>query len=115
MPETAALTHTCGRCEVTASWAPGTDRPALPIGWILEDGDRFCLSCRRERAAEAVVIGDDVPAAEIPKLRSAARIEFEIKREPDLPDSRIAKACRTSTMTVRKARARIGLPPPPRA
>lgn len=108
-----ALTHTCGRCEVTASWMPGTDRPAIPIGWVLEGSDIYCLNCRRERAAESVDFAEEVPAAERSKLRSQARIEFEIKREPEVPDSRIAKACRTSTMAVRKARQRIGVPPPP--
>ena len=109
----AALKHTCGRCEVTASWMPGTDRPDLPVGWVLEDGEAFCLGCRRERAAEAIDIDEEIPAAERTKMRSHARIEFEIRREPDLPDNRIAKACRTSTMAVRKARQRIGVPPPP--
>jgi hypothetical protein len=112
MPEATATGHTCGRCEVTASWMPGVTRPELPKGWIVEETETFCLNCRRERAAEAVEPEDGTPAAELTKLRSQAKIEFEIRRDPDLPDNRIARACRTSTMAVRKARARIGVPGP---
>ena len=110
MPEAAAMGHTCGRCEVTASWMAGVVRPELPKGWVVEGAETFCLNCRRERAAEAVEVGEDIPAAELTKLRSQARIEFEIRRDPTLPDNRIARACRTSTMAVRKARVRIGVP-----
>jgi hypothetical protein len=79
----------------------------LPTGWIVESSETYCLNCRRERAAEAVSFGEDVPAADRPRLRTQARIEFEIRRDPAVPDSRIAKACRTSTMAVRKARAKM--------
>ena len=106
--QTAALDWTCDRCEVNVSWMAGTVRPEIPVGWAVQDSDVFCLNCRRELAAEAVEIGDEVPRVDHPKLRTQARIEFEIRREPDLPDSRIARACRTSTMAVRKARSRIG-------
>jgi hypothetical protein len=40
-------------------------------------------------------------------MRSHARIEFEIKRDPSREDNRIAKAVGTSTFAVRKARARL--------
>ena len=114
MPEqTAALAWTCDRCDVNVSWMEGTTRPEIPTGWVEANSDVFCLNCRRELAAEAVVIGDDVPRADHPKLRTQARIEFEIGRDPEVPDSRIARACRTSTMAVRKARERIGVARPP--
>jgi hypothetical protein len=115
MPEATTVPgNTCARCEVTSSYMPGTTpQPGLPVGWVTEKSETFCLNCRRERAAEAVEVDEDVPAAERSKLRSQARIEFEIRRDPELPDNRIAKACRTSTMAVRKARVRIGVPPPP--
>jgi hypothetical protein len=92
---------------------PGTLRPDLPTGWIVEGAECFCLNCRRERAAEAVDVNEEIPAAERTKLRSQAKIEFEIRRDPEMPDNRIARACRTSTMAVRKARVRIGVPSPP--
>ena len=111
--QTEVIDWTCGRCQVTASFMAGTVRPALPKGWIAEDDEVYCLFCRRERAAEALDISDEVPTAERTKMRSHARIEFEIRREPETPDNRIAKACRTSVVAVRKARARIGVPAAP--
>ncbi len=116
MPDqTTALDWTCDRCDVNVSWMAGTIRPEIPTGWAVESSEVYCLNCRRELAAESVEIGDEVPRGDHPKLRTQARIEFEIRREPDLPDSRIARACRTSTMAVRKARTRIGAPVPPRS
>src|SRR5919106_1051568 len=82
--QAAAQAHTCGRCEVTASWMPGTLRPDLPTGWIVEGAECFCLNCRRERAAEAVDVNEEIPAAERTKLRSQAKIEFEIRRDPEM-------------------------------
>jgi len=109
---------TCGRCEVTASWAAGTDRPELPLNWVTQGKEVYCLGCRRELAAEEGIAGldEESSAEERRKLRSHARIEFEISREPDRADNRIAKSCHTSIATVRKARERLGLterPPSP--
>jgi hypothetical protein len=112
--QATALDHTCERCEVTASWMPGTLRPELPTGWTIEGADVYCLNCRRERAAEAADVDEETPAAERTRVRSHARIEFEIRRDPELPDNRVAKVCRTSTMAVRKVRAKIGVAAPPR-
>jgi hypothetical protein len=112
MPEqTAAMNWTCGRCDVTASWAAGTDRPDLPLNWIAAGDEVFCLGCRRELAAEEGIAGldDDVSLDDRRKLRSHARIEFEISREPDRADNRIAKVCHTSIVSVRKARERMGM------
>jgi DNA polymerase-3 subunit alpha len=58
------------------------------------------------------VMREDAPSQERQKIRSRARIEFEIERDPGRADNEIAKACRTSTFSVRKARARLGLNPP---
>ena len=113
MTEPTVVANTCVRCEVTSSWMPGTGpETGLPVGWVIEGAETFCLNCRRERAAEAVEPEEGIPAAELTKLRTQARIEFEILRDPTLPDNRIARACRTSTMAVRKARTRIGVPAP---
>ena len=106
---------TCNRCEVTVRFMPDAERPSkLPASWIKDSGKLYCLACQRERAAEAVVGGlpSDAPVNEKLKLSSFARIEFELKRDPNLPDSKIAKACRTSMAAVRKGREQLGVPAP---
>jgi hypothetical protein len=101
---------TCARCEMTLSFAPEVGRPRLPATWAKQDGLLYCLSCRREMAGEAGVEGldDDVPNEKRTRVRAQARLAFEIGRDPGRPDNQIAKACRTSTVAVRKARARLG-------
>ncbi len=103
-------TFTCERCEVTAGWAAGSKNKGLPTGWIKQRGKVHCLACRRDLAAEAVLDSapKGTPAAEMPKLKAAARVEFEIDREADRPDGEIAKACGTSIAAVRKARQKLG-------
>jgi hypothetical protein len=107
---------TCARCEMTVSFAPDVKRPRLPTTWAREDGLLYCLACRRDMAGEAGLEGvdEEVPSGKRLQIRSQARIAFEINRDPKSPDSQIAKACRTSTMAVRKARVRLGLPSGPR-
>jgi hypothetical protein len=102
---------TCARCEMTVSFAAEVERPRLPSSWAKEGGLLYCLSCRREMAGEAVLEGidDDTPNEKRLQLRSQARIEFEINRDPARPDNQIAKACRTSTVAIRKARTRLGI------
>jgi hypothetical protein len=114
MPEEApVLAWTCGRCEVTASWMPEVERPAMPADWAEVEGVLYCLGCRRELAGEAGVLAvpDEASAEKRQQLRAHARIEFEVTRDPERPDNRIAKACRTSIPSVQKARERLGLPP----
>jgi len=116
--QSAAMKWTCGGCEVTASWMAGTERPDLPLNWIAKGDQVYCLACRRDLAAEQGIAGLDESASaeDRRKLRSHARIEFEIGREPGRPDSHIAGACHTSIVSVRKARARLGMsvrPPRP--
>lgn len=113
-----ALSWTCARCAVTASWAEGSVAPAMPANWVKEGDECHCLGCRREMAGEAavVVLGNDAPVDQRQRQRSHARIEFEIGRDPSRPDNKIAKSCHTSAVAVRKARARMGLdarPPRP--
>lgn len=107
-----ALDWTCERCEVTASWMAGAAHPVLPSGWVQEGELFYCLGCRRERAGDAALDGipEDAPVDERQKVRHRARVEFEIRRDPERPDNKIAKACRTSTPAVRKARERLGVP-----
>ena len=105
----APNTWTCSRCEVTVSFAPDFENTGLPATWAEEDGDLYCLGCRRDMAGEAGLEGVDEDAPNQTRLqkRSHARIEFEIKRDPTREDNRIAKAVGTSTFAVRKARARL--------
>jgi hypothetical protein len=100
---------TCARCEMTLSFAPEVERPRLPATWARQDGVLYCLSCRREMAGEEGIEGldEDVPQEKRIRMRAQARLAFEIGRDPGRPDNEIAKACRTSTVAVRKARARL--------
>ena len=108
-PSASPNTWTCSRCEVTVSFAPDFENTGLPATWTEEDGQLYCLSCRRDMAGEAGVEGtdEDTPSQKRLQMRSHARIEFEIKRDPTREDNRIAKAVGTSTFAVRKARARL--------
>ena len=112
----AESSWTCARCEVTVSFAQGAELPRLPSTWARENGLFYCLSCRREMAGDEGVAGidDDTPSEKRLQLRSWARIEFEINRDPERPDNQIARACKTSTFAVRKARARLATEPPNR-
>jgi hypothetical protein len=98
---------------MTVSFAPEVKRPRLPSTWTSEDGELYCLACRRDMAGEASLVGvdADLPDSQRLQIRSQARIEFEIKRDPDRQDNLIAKACGTSTVAVRKARARLDVEP----
>jgi len=111
-PEPAGVSSwTCSRCEVTASWMPGAESPGRPPTWRYQDGELYCLGCRRVVAAEAVVdAAPETSKAERVRARAAALVEFEIRRTPDRPNSKIAQACRTSVPAVVKARKRIGVP-----
>jgi hypothetical protein len=99
---------------MTVSFADQVKRPRLPTTWSREDGLLYCLSCRREMAGDAGVDGIEEGTSNEKRLqlRSQARIEFEIHRDPERPDNQIAKACRTSTVAVRKARSRLGMDSP---
>jgi uncharacterized protein YdaU (DUF1376 family) len=102
---------TCARCEVTVSFMPGAEQPDLPKGWSDEGGTIHCLACRRELAAEAELEAapEDTPPSEHAKLMARAKIDFELKRDPDRADTQIASACRTSIAAVRQARERLGV------
>jgi hypothetical protein len=105
---------TCDGCGVSVSRIDG--KPVcLPDAWINSGEGRFCLVCRRDRAAEAALAAapEDSPVAARAKLRRAALIEFEVSRTPDQPDGMIARACRTSVTAVSAARTRLRLPDPP--
>jgi hypothetical protein len=105
---------TCDRCGMSAGRIGGESAP-LPSTWASSADGRFCLMCRRERAASAAVESapSDSPLAKRAQLGRAALIEFEVSRTPDRTDGAIAKACRTSVSAVAKARGRLQLPAPP--
>ncbi len=105
---TATLTArkwTCDRCGVSASRIDGSRVP-LPASWSRGTDGSFCLTCRRERAAEAAL--DAAPAGctseDRAKARRAGLVEFEVRRAPERADNAIAKACHTSASTVIAAR-----------
>jgi len=112
MPDAAPATDwTCARCDMTASWTAASENTERPPNWVEADGELYCLSCRREMAAEESLdaLPEDATRESRRQARSNARIQFEIERDPSREDNRIAKACHTSIVAVRKARERLGL------
>ncbi len=99
---------TCDRCNVSVSQIDGASVP-LPESWTAAADGLFCLTCRRERAAEAA--SDAAPAgcnaATKAKLRRAGLLEFEVRRAPERADNAIAKACHTSASAVATARRQL--------
>ncbi len=105
---------TCDQCGVSVGRIDGEPIP-LPGVWASSAEGRYCLVCRRERAANAALESapSGSPMEVRAKLRRAALIEFEVHRTPDHSDGTIAKACRTSVSAVAKARSRLQLPESP--
>lgn len=101
---------TCDRCSVSASRIDGAPTP-LPESWVRssEEGS-FCLTCRRERAAEAALEAAPADSSNDAraKMRRAGLLEFEVRRAPDRADNAIAKACHTSASAVARARDVVG-------
>ena len=104
----------CDQCGVSVGRIDGGPTP-FPDSWASSAAGRYCLVCRRERAANAALEAapSGSPLEARAKLRRAALIEFEVHRMPDHSDGVIAKACRTSVSAVAKARVRLQLPTPP--
>ena len=100
---------TCGRCAMSASQIDGAPSP-LPESWVESSDGLFCLTCRRERAAEAAL--DAAPADSSnetrAKMRRSGLLEFEVRRAPDRAGNAIAKACHTSASAVARARDVVG-------
>jgi hypothetical protein len=91
----------CDQCGVSVGRIDGKPIP-LPSSWVSSAEGRFCLVCRRKRAASAALDAapSDSPLDVRARLRRAALVEFEVSRAPDHTDGAIAKACRTSVSTV---------------
>jgi hypothetical protein len=94
---------------MTIRWMPGHESKATPAGWTRRGGKAHCLACRRALAAEAAneTAPEGASREERAKLRAAALIEFEIRRDPDRPNGEIAKVVRCSVPAVLKARQRL--------
>jgi hypothetical protein len=99
---------TCDRCGVSVSRMNG-ERVTLPDSWASGSDGRFCLTCRRERAAEAALDAapEDCSSDARAKLRRSGLLEFEVRRAPDRADNAIAKACHTSASAVAAARREV--------
>jgi hypothetical protein len=77
------------------------------------NGIAYCLSCRREMAGEAkaaALNGDGTPENRV-RADAEGRVEFELSRDPDRCDTRIARACGTNVIIVRQVRERVGVYP----
>jgi len=100
---------TCDRCSVAVSRIDHSAVP-LPESWSETPDGRFCLTCRRERAAKAALDAapEDCSVEDKARARRAGLVEFEVRRAPDRADNAIAKACHTSASTVAAARQAIG-------
>ena len=106
----AEATWTCARCDVTARWMPHVERPTFPVGWTKKrNGDCYCRICRRELAAKQALekAPKDASLEVRQQVQASARLEFEVRRDPDQHDADIAKSCGTSMVAVRKVRERI--------
>lgn len=109
-----ATKWTCSGCGVSTSRSDEEAAP-IPESWDrCAEGD-FCLGCRRRRVAEAAVDSapEDSNRDARAKLRRAALLEFEMRRDPDRTNGSIAKACRASIAAVAAARQRLDAPAPP--
>jgi hypothetical protein len=105
---------TCARCGVTASFMPGVvELSGLPTSWEESGGVAYCLSCRRKLAGEAraAAVADEDSAPELLRADAEGRIEFELRRDPDRCDTRVARACGTNVVMVRQVRERLGVYP----
>ena len=92
---------------------PGVvDLEGLPADWEQLDGIAYCRSCRRKLAGEARAAAlRDVDIAERLRADAEGRIEFELRRDPDRCDTRVARACGTNVLLVRQVRERLGVYP----
>jgi hypothetical protein len=85
----------------------------VPPNWEEVNGIAHCLGCRREMAGEAkaATLSDEDPNADPYRARAEGRIEFELLRDQDRCDTRIARACGANVLVVREVRQRLGAYP----
>jgi hypothetical protein len=93
---------------------PGVvDATKLPPNWDSLGGTYYCLSCLRKLAGEAraATLSEEESPADHLRADVEGRIEFELARDPDRCDTRIARACGTNVLMVRQVRERLGVYP----
>jgi hypothetical protein len=85
----------------------------MPTGWEELGGVAYCLGCQRKLAGEAraATVADGEPRADHLRADAEGRIEFELNRDPDRCDTRVARACGTNVVMVRQVRERLGVYP----
>lgn len=89
------------------------DLAESPPNWDEVNGIAYCLGCRRVMAGEAkaaALNGDGTPSNRV-RADAEGRVEFELNRDPDRCDTRIARACGTNVIVVRQVRERVGTYP----
>jgi hypothetical protein len=101
----SAKRWTCDRCTVSFGQIDG-DLCPMPKAWTESEDGTFCLACRRANAVDAALEAEAEGRSreDRVRIRRTALIEFELRRLPATPDNSIARACRTSTVTVTKVR-----------
>jgi hypothetical protein len=99
---------------MTARFMDGAGGPSgLLPNWEALNGIHYCLGCRRQLAGEtraATLALEDSPAERL-RADAEGRVEFELSRNPDRCDTRIARACGTNVVVVRQVRERLGAYP----
>jgi hypothetical protein len=96
---------------MTVQWMPGHEAPKLPAHWSKSKGRLYCLACRRELAAEQSVakLPESTTVTKRAQLMTEARLDFEVTRAPERGDAEIAKSCKSTVASVKKARERLGV------
>jgi hypothetical protein len=89
------------------------DPYALPPNWEALNGIYYCLGCQRKLAGEAraAALSEEDSRAEHVRADAEGRIEFELSRDPDRCDTRVARACGTNVVMVRQVRERLSVYP----
>lgn len=89
------------------------DQSGVPPNWERTNGIAYCLGCRRELAGEARAesLSEEDSPDDRRRAHAQGRIEFELDRDPDRCDTRIARACHANVVVVRQVRERLGAYP----
>jgi hypothetical protein len=89
------------------------DQAGPPASWEELNGVAYCLGCRRKLAGDAKVktLTDESSPGERQRAHAEGRLEFELHRDPDRCDTRVARASSTNVILVRQVRDRLGAYP----
>jgi hypothetical protein len=81
----------------------------LPASWEQLGDVAYCLNCRRKLAGEAkaAALVEGESQAERVRANAEGRIEFELTRDPDRCDTRVARASGANVIVVRQVRERL--------